>query len=313
MEIFLNPIIQSKYTEIDFLSKSGTILMNIEWNLQRTIFVALRFPDPEFTFLLSMQDGDLMFQRNGTISIHEAKEHSGKIVWVGFIWTPESIKTFVRPDKDPNSIVSYEIPTSFTLPPSGLILYARENDRIPKKEYSSKEEFSHHVVKAIQLSQIQIDQTSSYSNFWNVIKESSKIIKRVPKDETDIHNSIHSLIYNYCMKNEINISLEHHTSIGNIDFVFHTQINGKLYQIPCEIKKAESKDLKHGYTIQLPKYMQQLGVSTGIFLVIGFSGGDWLEGENLNETLVKLNNPIIENGIRVLGLDVSKPLQASKK
>jgi hypothetical protein len=313
MEIFLNPIIRSKYTEIDFLEESGTMLINIEWSLQRTIFVALRFPDPEFAFLLSMQDGDLMFQRNGNISIHKAQEHSGKTVWVGFLWTPESIKTFFRPDKDPNSIVSYEIPTSFTLPPSDLIIYAKVNNRIPKKGYSSKEDFSYHVIKAIQLSQIEMDQTSSYSNFWNVFKESRKIIKRVPRDETDIHNSIHSLIFNYCLKNGINIIREYHTSIGNIDFVFHTQINGKLYQIPCEVKKAESKDLKHGYTIQLPKYMKQLGVSTGIFLVIGFSGGDWLEGENLTKTLVKLDNPIIENGIRVIGLDVSKPSQASKK
>lgn len=288
--------------------------MQVDWNLEKTIFVALKIEKPEFTFMLSMQDGNLVFQRNGNISIHEAKEHNGKVVWIGFIWHPNGIKTFFRPSKDPKSIVSYEIQTAFTLPPPEILHYARETNRIPTKTYSSVAEFSNQVIKAIQLAQIEINQTGVFTNFWDIAKKGGKISQRIPKDEINIHNSIHSLVFNYCLKNGINIEREKCTAIGDIDFVFSSVVNGKYVEIPCEVKKANSNDVIQGYEKQLPAYLDQIGAEIGIYLIVGFAG-DWVKGDTLDDVYMKLyyatKRAQIEN-IRILTLDVSKPVSASK-
>jgi hypothetical protein len=313
LEVFLNNSIRGRYNEIDFLNSEGSILINLDWTVEKVIYVAIRCENPEFIFMISQQDGDIVFQRNETITIHTAKEHVGKTVWIGVVWSPEVLKTIFRSGKEVETLKSIPVNTKFTLPPSEVVIYARENNQIPKSNFESENKFVEQVHKLIQTSQIKINQTGSHIAFWNTIKQGAKIIDRKPKDETELHSILFSHFFDFCLKNGITVRQEVQRPIGNIDFLFEAIVNDKILSVPCEVKKNHSPDLEHGLKMQLPTYMKHIGSNFGVYLILSFSGDKWKKGPTLSDSIISLSKLNKNINIRLIGIDLSKPIQASKK
>lgn len=313
MEVFLNDSLRGKYNEIDFLKSKGSALIKLNWTTDKTIYVAIRCENPEFVFMISQQDGDIVFQRNETITIHTAKEHIGKTVWIGVVWSPEVLKTIFRSGKEVETFKSIPVNTKFTLPPSEIVIYARENNQIPKSNFDSENEFVEQVHKLIQTSQIKINQTGSHPRFWNIIKQGRKIIDRKPKDEKELHSILFSHFYDFSLKNGITVRQETQTPIGNIDFLFQAIVNDKILSVPCEVKKTHSPDLEHGLKMQLPTYMKHIDSNFGVYLILSFYGDKWKKGPTLSDSIISLSKLNKNINIRLIGIDLSKPIQASKK
>ena len=198
-------------------------------------------------------------------------------------------------------------------PPNSLIRWAREQDFLPKKQYSSEQEFFQEVNTAIQSVQDKIKEFKMYDGFWNIIRKSKKT-SRTPKKEPQNQPTIGGLLSYVTSPKNINIAPEHPTGGGNLDFLL-SGVNTKNESLNAciEIKNAHSKDIEKGITTQLPEYMKTKGTDLGIYLVLWFKGKHFDEPKKYSE-LKELETELYEirdakglNHIRLHIIDLSGP------
>jgi hypothetical protein len=182
---------------------------------------------------------------------------------------PKELKIFTERKMTPPSYPSIE-----------LIRWVDKQNLIEKHEYDSEVEFRNKIIAIIKGLQEKINISSNINEFWNIIKKGNSIVKRTPKDETDIQAAIIRMISDQLILANIFVSPEYDTGRGKVDMIFSTQVKELgICTIVMEIKNAHSQDLKDGLNIQLPLYMKTKKSKYGIYLILWYQG-DWFNYTN---------------------------------
>jgi len=208
--------------------------------------------------------------------------------------------------------------TLATIPPNSLVCWARNRSIAPTDTYESEGDFNEVVTSAIQSVQDKVSTLGVHNPFWDIFYEGSKIISRKPKRETDIHPTIHTLLYDISLAKSLQISTEHAIAGGQLDFLISGILSsGQIVNVCIEFKHAHSKDVFSGLLKQLPAYMQAKGCDFGLYCVMWFKGEDFSEPKeyDLHQLEMLLNGSSISAGlsnIRVILLDFSHKKPPSK-
>ena len=131
--------------------------------------------------------------------------------------------------------------------------------------------------------------------------EGPKFKCRTPKRETEIHPTIHALLFDIAIAQNFEVSPEHQIGGGQLDFLFTAPLtSGKTVPVCVEFKHAHSQDLFHGLREQLPAYMRAKGSDFGIYCVTYFKGRDFGKPEQYDKHTLQM---ALELARRSAGLD----------
>ena len=130
------------------------------------------------------------------------------------------------------------------------------------------------MTDAIQSIEDKVATLGLQNPFWNITYKGARITSRQPKRETDIHPTIHGLLFDVALAKNLEIVPEYPVAGGRLDFLMSGVLKtGKIVSVCVEFKLAHSgSDLLHGLLKQLPAYMQAKGSDYGIYCVMFFKG-----------------------------------------
>jgi len=211
--------------------------------------------------------------------------------------------------------------TSPVLPPTFLITWARREGIAPVTIYDSYLDFCQSVVSALQSIPDKVATVGMHNIFWDITYEKHRIVSRKPKKERDILPLIHGLLFDIATAKNFQISPEHKTGGGLLDFLISGPLRtGEIANVCVEFKHAHSPDLEDGLLKQLPAYMRAKGCNFGVYCVMFFKGPYFNEPKNLNlrgqnAIDIFLNRKASSAGlsnIRVLIFDFSHPKPPSQ-
>ena len=137
--------------------------------------------------------------------------------------------------------------------------------------------------------------------FWNgsrgiKINDQEIDIPIEPKNETEIQSILHVFLQMALEPFGIHVIRESDEGAGMLDFRFSTtNVNSDLISIAAEFKLAHHRELKAGVVRQLPRYMDSIPCSHGIFVIMWFKDEDnkffkMPKSYNLKNTKDFLNN-----------------------
>jgi hypothetical protein len=177
---------------------------------------------------------------------------------------------------------------------------------VPRKSYVDEQDFLRTVMEVLREVQRAVLRAKPHA-FWN---------ERVPKRETDAGSGLRMLFEAICAYKNIQVFQEDPSRSGHVDFVF-TGISTEWMHlnIVLEIKNAHSDRVEHGLTVQLPTYLQERDVPTGIYGVLWYKGThfDKPSEATLSDCIARLEALKPATVVSVVGFDLSFCVQASKK
>ena len=155
--------------------------------------------------------------------------------------------------------------------------------------------------------------------FWNIIYDGLRIVDRKPKHETEIHPTIHFLLFDQALAKNVLIIPEYSIAGGNLDFLITGNLkSGDRANVCVEFKLAHSKDIADGLIKQLPAYMRAKGYDFGLYCVLYFKGPNFSGPEEFSSIIdmeIYLNNLKNQGGfenIRLFTIDVSQIIPPSR-
>jgi hypothetical protein len=96
-------------------------------------------------------------------------------------------------------------------------------------------------------------------------------IPKEPKTETEIQPTLHVFLQMALEPFGVHVIRESDEGSGKLDFRFSTtNASSELVSIAAEFKLAHRKEVKAGVTRQLPRYMESIPCSHGIFVLMWF-------------------------------------------
>lgn len=96
-------------------------------------------------------------------------------------------------------------------------------------------------------------------------------IPKKPKNETEIQPTVHVFLQMALEPFGVHVIRESDEGSGSLDFRFSTtNANSELVSVAAEFKLAHHKEVKAGVTRQLPRYMDSIPCSHGVFILMWF-------------------------------------------
>ena len=188
---------------------------------------------------------------------------------------------------------------------------------MPVNEYKTEEEFRQRIYTSLISLKDRVTEIGAINGLWNISYKSSKIDTRLPKRETDIHPTIHSLLHDQMLMGSVRVIPERQTGVGDLDFSFVGAVQGRgTCEVFAEFKLAHSKDVYRGLEQQLPDYMRNQGIKYSAYCVLWFKCAWFDEPKSLSlvdmekELNARLPSTNL-SGIRVFVVDCSKGTTAS--
>lgn len=175
-----------------------------------------------------------------------------------------------------------------------------------RKSYADQQDFLQSVLEVLREVQRAVLRGKPHP-FWN---------DKEPKREPDAGSGLRMLFEAICAYKNIQVFQEDPSRSGNVDFVFTgISIAWKHLNIVLEIKNAHSDRVEHGLTVQLPTYLEERDVPTGIYGVLWYKGThfDKPHDATLNDCIARLEAQRPKGVVSVVGFDLSFSVQASKK
>lgn len=175
-----------------------------------------------------------------------------------------------------------------------------------RKSYADQQDFLQTVFEVLREVQRAVLRGKPHP-FWN---------NKDPKREPDAGSGLRMLFEAICAYKNIQVFQEDPSRSGNVDFVFTgISITWKHLNIVLEIKNAHSDRVEHGLTVQLPTYLEERDVPTGIYGVLWYKGThfDKPNDATLNDCIARLDAQKPKGVVSVVGFDLSFSVQASKK
>lgn len=211
--------------------------------------------------------------------------------------------------------------TNYTVPPISLLQRLRKANLVETFQYETEELFVYKVYSILNSLDTRIREMHSVNIFWDIMYDGNKVNSKLPKREVDIQPIISAILSDQMFMSSIEVVPEYTTGVGNLDFMLMASIKKRgVSKICLEVKKAHSKDLIHGLTKQLPLYMENSNVKTGIYLVLWY--GKYLDQINTGtyeDLEIELMNCQLTAGfrhakqVRFFSLDLTKSKSASRK
>ena len=160
-----------------------------------------------------------------------------------------------------------------TLPPNSLLSWARRQAILPAQAYDSRDVFYQTAVSSLESIQDIVSSLGAQNPFWDITYEGSRILKRLPKRETDIQPTIRAFLFNIAIAKNLEVTPEYPVSGGNLDFLISAPLSSGETATACvEFKHAHSDALLTGLLQQLPTYMRGKASDYGIYAVLFFKG-----------------------------------------
>jgi hypothetical protein len=282
-------------------------------------FITVKSPNYDFSVGLSDKN-ELYINKNEYCLSYSLNElNLNNSVYVYILNTPRKIGLTVLDDDDLHEIVDNKIffdifnkkekklLTPPIYPSNHLIAWAQNNDLLKVVKYSNESHLFETVVDSVFSVQSKVDNIGGIHPFWNRTKAEIMI----PKKENDNLSTIHMLLSDIANLKSLQISPEHKTGGGSLDFLITGILESNKYAKVCiEFKNAHSTRLFHGLKKQLPRYMESKGTNLGIFCVLFFKGQffDRPKKYDKDSLLLELEKVKILEGlhnIRVIILDLS--------
>ena len=234
----------------------------------------------------------------------------------------ETIATLSNTDEKTREVEKRTVTvwTPPTLPPTSLLRWARKESILPTVVYNTAEHLHETVASSIEAIADIVESLDAFNSFWDITYEGPRIVRRRPKRETDIHPTIHSLLFHIALAKNLEISREYPIAGGRLDFlVSGPLISGGSGSVCLEFKHAHSgeNELLHGLLKQLPAYMTAKGSDFGIYCVMYFKGMFFEEpgaydSKQLRLMLEKKQREVGLANIRTLVMDLSGRPSPSK-
>jgi hypothetical protein len=303
----------------DLLTSEGTLAFDTKLNELRKEGVIFKVENDNFEFSFFVKNYLLVLKRNESVAVLPLKDVRSSLDYVKIIamWSFNELYLGCGKKQYVTEVKASTVPTS---PPQSLIKWARMQNLLPITEYASEEDFRAKVYECLANIQDKINKMASINIFWDIEYSGKKIMSRKPKNEPDIHPIIHCILCDQMLLASIEVIPEYKTGVGNMDFLFMGTVKNKgLCKLCAEFKHAHSKDIFNGLEKQLPAYMCRCDATYGAYCVLGFKG-EWFnepKGISLFHLNLMLQSryrmPVdpIQNNIRVLLYDLSKPASAS--
>lgn len=245
----------------DFLDDAGTIDFSVGGGFLRNDFCIFELHYPRYEFAVHVRDGQILIRRNGVESRSERYVDDGRY-HVAVQWTADLIGCGVAPHgQDMNQHIK-NVPTPHTVPPPGFTKDLRCGTQ-GKTTYASQEELFARVLDCLAFCERDIRRYGSERFLWQV---DGDLIS--PLYEPEMTRFLSGFLGVYGAINGFEVSCESRAGGGDLDFCVYGHIEDVgLVTIAIEAKKADSRDVEHGFTRQLPEYMRRLNTRYGIFLV----------------------------------------------
>jgi hypothetical protein len=334
-EIWFSPALIGHVTAGDLLQPGGLYGIQIERDALRTKSAYLfRLRSGEFEFSLAVDRGTLRLTR-GTAHLVLTPDLASDPPFRNLMVSWSTHELTLTCDSVLRDAEISRVNRETGPVPASLLRFARSQKLLPSTVFRSEEDLRaavHHVLADFES---DVGRLGGYNAFWDVHYEVGRIVRRLPKRETDIHPTIHQHLADWASLRSIEIIPENQTGVGNLDFAFLGHVDGQgPTSISCEVKHGHSDDLLHGLDVQLPAYMERKRPRYGVYLVLWFRG-DWFDrptdgaierlsratfgddyervGDAYSELTVALTARTVQrnSNIRVFVFDLSKPPSAS--
>jgi len=177
---------------------------------------------------------------------------------------------------------------------------------VVRKSYADQQDFLRTVLEVTAEVQRAVLRAKPHP-FWN---------EKVPKREPDAGAGLRMLFEAICAYKNIQVFQEDPSRSGNVDFVFTgISIEWKHLNIVLEIKNAHSDRIEHGLTVQLPTYLLEREVPTGVYGILWYKGThfDQPSDATIDDCIARLDAMKPAGVDSVVAFDLSFSLQASKK
>jgi hypothetical protein len=229
------------------------------------------YKSPTFFTNLSSENGEVIFKRNNFTAkskIKACKTHFQILI----SWCERRFQLVVMCDGDIGSNEDcITIETGSIYVPAADLRWARTYNLLPKKVFSSKEDFLGSIIESLQHANIKIRDSNSVKTFWDRDRSGERKDKLIPKLEPESVSAIVSLLQDFSLVGGYEIISESAASSGKLDLLIIGSVKGVgLIKICIEAKNAHSPDLEHGVTDQLPEYMRARDAEYGIYLVLWY-------------------------------------------
>jgi hypothetical protein len=324
------PQLRGHTNVLDLIQSAGTLVFSapgVDLNRENGILFDVNATSEGYRLITAIDDGHLVIIRNGRSAAIRLPNTASSVRNYA-MWDPSMISAFAAAPDETGALTPAEIEamtqrTYFdppVRPPSGLIGWARRQALTPTTIYSSKRDRIDAVVSALRGLEDKIQTQAMQHAFWDMTRERNTVVAKKPKRETDIHPTLAGLLTDAAIVRNIEMTRERPAGAGRLDFSFAAPLrDGGFARVCAEFKRAQSSDLEHGLTHQLPEYMHSEGADFGVYGVLWFKGADFDEpARAATVTDLKLQLDVLarEDGVRdvrLLLIDVGFRASPSKK
>lgn len=284
-EVYIHPGSGGRVTLLALLQSEGTIEFPVEREYFNHEMIIFHVATEDFWFNLGFKDGSLFIQRNEFVLRVEPSFFENlpgnKVVLAS--WTINWLQFLLGPIGFQGPSFSERLDIEPRPVPLSLFRWARKQSLLPVEQFDSDYHFLSRVHQSLDSLQVKVDEMANPNVFWDFQYDGKRIVNRSPKNETDLHPVIQSLLSDQLFLSSIELSTEHQTGVGNLDFMFMGSIRNKgIGKICVEFKNAHSKDLIHGLEHQLPAYMKNKNVEHGSYCILDFRG-EWFNQPNVDD------------------------------
>jgi len=291
----------------EFCVPAGTIefIMRGRSYRENSVLFKLTFPGYELEALV--YDGMVFFRRNDDYQHSEPCTDDAEYS-VAIQWDIGSIGCGVAPgeaDDEQMNAHMRMVRTNYFVPPAELVKTLRTHNLLCNSAYQSADDLFVTVLDCLHLCELDIRHLGGERFCWE-----KKDNHDYPLGEPEISRFVATFLTSHGAARNFDVACDPIAGSGKPDFwVVGPVASAGLAKIVIEAKKAENKELVHGFQTQLPEYMRRLGTTHGIFLTY------WLKStryphpkkfERYTDLETSLLHPLERgSGIRTVGIDLS--------
>jgi hypothetical protein len=169
-----------------------------------------------------------------------------------------------------------------------------------------------------------IEATCLWQPFWDehhvLGSESSEVACPVPKLEPSVQPTLLQLLRGNFRHLGVEILREPNEGVGLLDFRCVSTTSGVVHNTCIEIKLAHHEHIGAGVREQLPAYMDSVGTSFGVYLVLWFKDGNYWHKptkyqtpQDLRADVQALADEVPSKTIQVIVVDVTRKAPASRR
>lgn len=260
------PLVETHYSkkeppeDLPINPENGDPIILVPKQILKDLPVAESFAD---IFWITSHNEEVRRRINGLITgtlrsltLTEKKSH----VRQTFIENPEVLHEVIRAYRNAEPKF-YD----FDGDPTGEVIWYRASKQLP-----AQSELKLSLPEKPTIDDVYKVTEKICQHFKKLLEENQLCKLLYNRDKTRKHESAAQLLFYgvasaYCQANDLDLSPESDTGRGPVDFKVSSGFSGKVL---VEIKLTSNKQLKHGFTSQLPIYQKSEQATKGIYFVI---------------------------------------------